>query len=161
MLNAFLALVIPLLLVFGLYHLLTWFNIFRINERVYWKRVGLTAAISHFLMATGFFVFTWFDLQANRSFVALGIDYGTYLFGRSSFWQLLGIFDTLAMLGSLAVFKLMDVAGTSGPLLLVAMGMTYVFGTLQWYYVGGAIGALLNRFWEGLKTGEEGEEWFQ
>jgi hypothetical protein len=55
MFNAFLALLSPLLLVFGLYHLFTWFNIFRINERAYWRRVGLTSAISHFLLATGFY----------------------------------------------------------------------------------------------------------
>ena len=29
---------LPLLFVFGVYHLLTWFNVFRINKRVFWKR---------------------------------------------------------------------------------------------------------------------------
>ena len=37
----------------------------------------------------------------------------------------------------------------------------YLFGTLQWFWIGGGIGALLEKFWAGLKTGdEEDEEWF-
>ena len=37
-------LLMPILLVFGLYHLLTWFNILRINQRAFWKRVGMASA---------------------------------------------------------------------------------------------------------------------
>ena len=161
MLNAFLAILIPLLLVFGLYHLLTWFNVLRINNRVYWRRVGLTAAIAHFLLATGFFLFVWFELQSNRTYLALGMDNATYLFQRSTFWQVLGVFDTVAMLGILAVYTLMAHSGVSGGLLGVALAGTYLIGSLQWYYVGGAVGAVLEKLWGGLKTGEDGEEWFQ
>src|SRR5262245_63864516 len=103
MLNAFLAVLIPLLLVFGLYHLLTWFNVFRINERVYWKRVGLASAISHFLLATGFFVFTWLELQSNRAYVQQGMSYGTYLFQHAVFWLLLAFFVTGQMVGIVGV----------------------------------------------------------
>jgi hypothetical protein len=160
MFNAFLAVLIPLLLVFGLYHLFTWFNVFHINDRVYWKRIGLIAAISHFLLATGFFVFTWFDHQ-GVVYTLSGMDYAAFLFQHSTFWQLLAVFDTIAMLGILAVFSLMSPAVGGGTLLLVAIGMTYIVGTAQWYFVGGGIGALLQKVWDGLKTGEEGEEWFQ
>jgi len=161
MLNSLLVVLMPLLLVFGLYHLLTWFNILRINDRVFWRRVGLTAAISHFLLATGFFVFVWFELQSNRTYLALGMDYPTYLFQRSTFWQVLGVFDTVAMLGILAVYTVMAHLGVSGGLLGVALAGTYLIGSLQWYYVGGAVGAVLEKLWGGLKTGEDGEEWFQ
>jgi hypothetical protein len=160
MYNAFLAVLIPLLLVFGLYHLLTWFNVFHINDRAYWKRIGLTAAMSHFLLATGFFVFAWFD-HRGVVYRLSGMDYAAFLFQHSSLWQLLAVFDTIAMLGILAVFSLMSPAAGSGSLLLVAVGMTYIVGTAQWYFVGGGIGALLQKIWDGLKTGEEGEEWFQ
>jgi hypothetical protein len=161
MVNAFLAVLIPLLLVFGLYHLLTWFNIFGINDRVYWKRVGMAAAISHFLLATGFFIFTWFDLQSNHTYVALGMNYAKFLFEHSRFWDLIAVFDTVPMLGILAAFSLMNRAGLSQSLLLVAIAIVYIVGTLQWYYVGGGVGAILQKIWGGLKTGEEGEEWFQ
>jgi len=161
MFNAFLAVLIPLLLVFGLYHLFTWFNVLRINDRVYWRRVGLTAAIAHFLLVTGFLVFAWFELQSKQTYVALGMSYATYLFEHSAFWQLLGVFDTVAMLGILAVYTLMSQAALSGGELGVALAGTYILGTLQWYYVGGGIGAALGKLWGGLKTGEEGEEWFQ
>jgi hypothetical protein len=161
MLNAFVAVLLPILLVFGLYHLFIWFNFFRINTLAYWKRVGLTGAVSHFLLATGFFIFTYFDWQANRLFMLLGMNYSTFLFKHSEFWQFLMIFDTLPGLGVLAVFSLMGRAGVSAYLLPVVMAITYVVGTLQWFFMTGGIGALLQRFWEGLKTGEEGEEWFQ
>jgi hypothetical protein len=161
MLNAFLVVFIPLMLVFGLYHLFTWFDIFGINGRVYWKRVGLTAVIAHFLLATGFFVFTWFDLQGNRAYTVIGMTYATFLLEHSSFWQLMAVFDTVPMLGILAAFSIMDGLGVEGGVLPVAISMTYVVGTLQWYYVGGGVGAVVEKIWEGLKTGEDGEEWFQ
>ena len=161
MLNAFLAVLLPVLLVFGLYHLFTWFDVFRINSLPYWKRVGVTAAISHFLLVTGFFVFTYFDWQANRVYVLLGMNYSTFVLKHSAFWQLLMVFDTAPGLGVLAAFSLMNRAGISTFLLPVAMVITYLVGTLQWYFLVGGIGALLERFWSGLKTGEEGEEWFQ
>jgi hypothetical protein len=161
MLNAFLAVLLPLSLVFGLYHLFTWFNIFGINRYVYWKRVGLTAAISHFLLVTGFFVFTYFDWQANRMFLLLGMHYSTFVLQHSEFWQLLLTFDTIPGLGVLAAFSLMGRAGVSNSLLPVAMAIIYIVGTLQWYFVIGGLGVLFQRLWDGLKTGEEGEEWFQ
>ena len=161
MLNVLLAALVPLSLVFGLYHLLTWFNLFRINSRVYWKRVGFTAAVSHFILVTGFFVFTYFDWQSNRIYVLLGMSYSTFLFKHSPFWQLLMIFDTVPGLGVLAALSLMARAGINTFLLPLVVAIIYVAGTLQWYFLFGGIGALLQRFWEGLKTGEEGEEWFQ
>jgi hypothetical protein len=160
MFNAFLVALIPLLLVFGLYHLFTWFNVFRINSMVYWKRVGLAAAISHFLLATGFFVFAWFD-HTGLAFRLSGMDYATFLFQYSTFWQMLAILDTLAMLAILGIFSLMSPATPSDQLLVVAIAMTYLVGTAQWYFLGGGIGAVLQKIWDGLKTGEEGEEWFQ
>jgi hypothetical protein len=160
-LNAFLAVLLPLSLVFGLYHLFTWFNVFGINRYVYWKRVGLTAAISHFLLVTGFFAFTYYDWQSNRIFVLLGMRYETFVLQHSEFWQLLLSFDTIPGVLILGIFSLMGRAGMSNFLLPVAMTVIYVVGTLQWFFVFGGIGAGLQRLWDGLKTGEEGEQWFQ
>lgn len=69
--------------------------------------------------------------------------------------------DTAPLLVVLAVFTIMDRAGIAGPLLPPTIALVYVVGTLQWYYLGGGVGLLLDRFWNGLKTGEDGEEWFQ
>ena len=147
------AFLLPPLFVLGVYHLLTWFNIFRINERTYWKRVALASAISHFLLFTGFLVFSYFD--------AAGAPFGPYLFDRSTFWRLITIFDTAPMLVILAVFSAMVRAEINPPgVLLLALGITYIVGTLQWFLIGGALGGLLERLWAGLKTGEEeDEEW--
>ena len=147
----------PLLLaplfVFGVYHLLTWFNIFHINRRVFWKRVALTSAICHVILAAGFFAFSYVDAGAA--------SYGAYLFNESSFWKLIGIFDTSAMLGILILFAALDRAGLNPPgLVPLTMGITLVLGTLQWFFVGGGLGALLERFFEGLRTPDpEDQEW--
>jgi hypothetical protein len=158
--NTLAGLLLPLLLVFGLYHLMTWFNIFRINGRTYWKRVALTSAISHVLLASGFFVFTYFDYLANRQVAGISMSYGAYLFDRSQFWPLMTIFDTLPMAILVGLFLLLDWIGLAPPgLLLLTIVITYAAGTLEWYFVGGGAGALLSRFWDGLRTDDEEDDW--
>jgi hypothetical protein len=158
--NTLAGLLLPLLLVFGLYHLMTWFNIFRINGRTYWKRVALTSAISHVLLASGFFVFTYFDYLANRQVAGINMSYGAYLFDRSQFWPLMTIFDTLPMAILVSLFLLLDWIGLAPPgLLLLTIVITYAAGTLEWYFVGGGAGALLSRFWDGLRTDDEEDDW--
>jgi hypothetical protein len=141
------------LFVFGVYHLLTWFNVFRINERVYWRRIAIASAISHILLLTGFLAFSWFD--------AAGAPFGPYLFNNSEFTRLLRVFDTAAMVIILLVFSAMARAEVNPPgLLALTLGISYVVGSLQWFLIGGGIGALLEKFWSGLKTGDdEDEEW--
>ena len=144
---------LPPLFVFGVYHLLTWFNIFRINGHVYWKRVALASAICYVILLTGFLVFSYID--------AGGSPFGPFLFESLYFWRLMTIFNTAAMLVILAVFFIMASADVSPPgTLPLALGIAYVVGVVQWFLVGGGIGALLEKFWAGLKTGdEEDEEW--
>jgi hypothetical protein len=144
---------LPPLFVFGVYHLLTWFNVFEINGRVFWKRVAITSAISHVLLASGFFAFSYFD--------AKDLNFGVYLFNGSNFWRLITVFDTAPMLVIVLVFSLLDRAGLNPPgLVAMTLVITYVTGTLQWFFVGGALGALLEKFFEGLKTPEpEEEDW--
>ena len=153
----------PPLLVFGVYHLLTWFNTFAMDERTYWRRVALASGISHLLLVTGFLVFSYFDLQAHVRLEGTDTAFGPFLFNRSDFWRLLTIFDTAATFAILGLFSVLDRMGINPPgLVLVTFTVIYVMGTLQWYWLGGGIGALMEKFWAGLKTGdeEEEEEWF-
>jgi hypothetical protein len=144
---------LPPLFVFGIYHLLTWFNVARINERVFWKRVAIASAVCHVLLASGFFAFSYLD--------ARDANFGVYLFNRSNFWKLMTIFDTAAMLVIIGLFTAFDRAGMNPPGLVgMTLGITYIVGTVQWFLIGGGIGALLERFFEGLKTPEpEDDEW--
>jgi hypothetical protein len=144
---------LPPLLVFGIYHLLTWFNVARINERVFWKRVAIASAVCHVLLASGFFAFSYLDARDT--------NFGVYLFNRSNFWKLMTIFDTAAMLVVIGLFTAFDRAGMNPPGLVgMTLGITYIVGTVQWFLIGGGIGALLERFFEGLKTPEpEDDEW--
>jgi len=145
---------LPPLFVFGVYHLLTWFNVLRINESVFWKRVAITSAISHILLASGFFAFLYFDARD-------AVPFDAYLFNRSDFWKLMTIFDTAPTLVIIGLFSALDRAGMNPPGLIAwTIAITYVVGTLQWFLVGGGIGALLERFFEGLKTPDpEDEDW--
>ena len=153
---------LPPLFVFGVYHLLTWFNVFGINGRAFWKRVAIASAISHVLLASGFFVFSYVDFQTHVRLEPEGASFGSYLFNRSDFWRLLTIFDTAPMLVTVGLFSSFDRAGINPPGLLAwTMVIAYIVGTLQWFLVGGGVGALAERFFEGLKTPDpEDEEWF-
>jgi hypothetical protein len=157
--NFFMGLPLPLILVFGMYHLMTWFNILRINSLVYWKRVAVVSSIAHVLLVTGFFIFTIFDYRTNRDLAGYDLGFGAFLFDRSQFWPLMAIFDTLPM-GLLAgFFLLLEWMKLTLPgLLALTVVITYIVGTVEWYFVGGGVGALLSRFWAGLKTEDE-EDW--
>ena len=152
------SLVLAPLLVFGVYHLLTWFNVFGLNRRATWKRVAIASAICHILLATGFFVFSYADFRALA--VEGESQFGPYLFNRSQFWRLMTFFDTLPMLAIIGLFSALDRLGMNPPgLLVLTVAITYLVGTVQWFCIGGVIGALLERFWEGLKTPDEEDEW--
>jgi len=142
---------LPPLFVFGVYHVMTWFNILRINDRVFWKRVAMTSAVCHVLLASGFFIFSYVQ--------AAGADFGFYLFNGSHFWRLMTIFDTAPMLVLIALFAALDRAGVNPPgLVALTLAITYLAGTLQWFFVGGGLGALFERFFEGLRTPDPEEE---
>jgi hypothetical protein len=155
-------LLMPILLVFGLYHLLTWFNILRINRRAFWKRVGIASAISHLILVLGFFIFSYVDYRLNQTTTFVGLGFDAYLFNRSEFWRLIAIFDTASMLALLGVAAALDkLRWNPGGMVPLAMVVTFLVGTLQWYLVGGVIGVLVERFWTGLKTAQQDdEEWF-
>jgi hypothetical protein len=141
------------LFVFGVYHLLTWFNVLHINGKAFWKRVAIASAICHILLAVGFFAFSYFDAGAA--------PFGPYLFNESNFWRLIEIFDTAAMVVVLILFAGLDRAGINPPgLVPITIVLTLVVGTVQWFFVGGGIGALLERFFQGLRTPDpEDQEW--
>ncbi len=149
----------PVLLVFGVYHLLTWFNVWGINRRTFWKRVGIASAISHAILVLGFFAFSYFDYSTNRNTTFVGLGFDRYLFDRSEFWRLTTLFDTAPMLTLLGIAALLDRLGLNPPLVAVAIITTVIVGTLQWYFVGGVIGLALERFWSGLKTDDPDEDW--
>jgi hypothetical protein len=152
---------LPPLLVFGVYHLMTWFDVLGINQRAFWKRVAMTSAICHVLLVSGFLVFSYFDFLSHLQLEPEGARFGPYLFNRSDFWRLLTIFDTAPMLAIVGLFSALDRAGINPPGLLGwTVAITYIVGTIQWFLLGGAIGALFEKFFEGLKTPDpEDEEW--
>ena len=151
----------PLLLVFGLYHLLTWFSLFGINQRVFWKRVAMTSTISHVILAAGFFAFSYIDYRMNQNTLFAGLGFDVYLFNRSEFWRLTAIFDTAPMLAVLGVAAMLDKLNWNpGGMVAIAAVLTFVIGTVQWYFVGGVIGVLVEKFWTGFKTSQaEDEDW--
>lgn len=150
---------LPPLLVFGLYHLLTWVNPLRVAEAAHWKRVAAASAMAHIFLATGFFVFLYYEYLINRTIEAEGFPFGVYLFNRSGFWPVMTAFDTLAMVAILVSLALLDRFGVNMPqLVALTIAITYLAGTFQWFWIGGGVGALLEKLWSGLKTVEEEDE---
>ena len=152
----------PVLLVFGLYHLLSWFNPHGWNSKTFRVRVGLVSAIGHIILASGFFAFSYFAYSMNRSTTMAGLGFDNYLFNGPEFWRLMTYFDTGPMLALLGVFAILDRLGLDPPYLVAwSIVITLIVGTIQWYLLGGVIGLLLERFWSGLKTGDdEDEDWY-
>lgn len=143
---------LPPLLVFGIYHLSLWFDVMAIQGRVFWRRVALASAISHLLLAIGFFLFTYTSYRLNANIPGSAQAFGAFLFNQSPFWSLLLIFDTVAMVMLLGVFGALDWLGISfGITVPITTGIVFLAGTLQWYWIGGAVGAALERLWSGLK----------
>ena len=72
------------------------------------------------------------------------------------------IFDTVPMLVLLGLFSILDHLSVNlHGLLTVTVAVTYIIGSLQWYFIGGGTGAVFERFWSGLKTGDDEDEgWF-
>ena len=152
----------PALLVFGVYHLLVWFDLFGINELPFWKRVGTASAISHGILVIGFFAFSYIDFRLNQTTTFVGLGFDAYLFNRSEFWRMIAIFDTAAMLALLGIAAVLDrLNWNPGGMVGLAIVVTAVVGTVQWYLVGGVIGVLIERFWTGLKKAQdESDDWF-
>jgi hypothetical protein len=149
----------PLLLVFGLYNLFVWFNLLNISSKTFWKRIALTSAISHVILATGFFVVSYVDYTMNLQTTLAGLGFDGYLFNRSEFWRLMTIFDTGPMLALLGIFGTLDKLGMNPPMLVAGtIAITLIVGTVQWYFVGGGLGLLLERFWSGLKTRDDTDD---
>lgn len=155
------SLLIPGLLVFGLFHLLTWLNVRNLNSLTFRKRVSVTSALSHIILAVGFFAFSYADYLINQRTTLAGVGFDGYLFNQSPFWRLAQIFDTAPMLALLGVVYLLDKLGIDLPIMVaLAFVIMLSVGTIQWYIVGGGIGLLLERFWSGLKTADdEDEDW--
>ncbi len=153
-------LILPPLLIFGLYHLLLWFDLFGMRDRVFWRRVGWSSACAHVLFTAGAFVLTWIDYRStDRLFGAVSLD--VFIMNSNEFWQVLFLFDTLSAVALLGLLAILDAAGVgSVPMATLTAGVVLSIGTFQWYWVGGVVGALLERVWSGLKTqDDDGPDW--
>ncbi len=144
--------VLPPLFVFGIYHLSLWLNVAGIRSRVFWRRVALASAISHGVLALGFFLFSWLDYRMSGDIAGVNQSFESFLFNTSPFWSLMSVFDTIAMVVLLGVFGTLDNLGVGfGPVVGLTAAVVFLVGTLQWYWVGGSIGAAFERLWSGLK----------
>jgi len=156
----FAAIMLPPLLIFGLYHLSTWLNLFAINNMVFWKRFALICAIAHGFLVSGFFIFSYHDFQTNSLLVPGANNFEAFLFSRPEFWRLMLAFDITPMLFILGLFSAADYFGIVLPEpLLVTLMFIYLVGTVQWYWVGGGLAAALERIWDGLKKQDDDLDW--
>ena len=151
---------LPPLLIFGIYHLSLWFNLLGIRRMIFSRQIATTSAIAHALLITGFFVFSCLDYQANRDLVFVGQTFDSFLFNRSEFWNLVVIFDTVPTLALLGLFAALDRLGIALPGLVgITVAVVFLLGTLQWYWVAAGLGALFQKIWSGLKGPPDKDRW--
>jgi len=150
---------LPPLLVFGVYHLALWVDLARVRSRAFWQRLATASAVSHVLLAIGFFLFSYLDYRINGSVRNAGLAFDAYFFDRSPFWSLAALFDTISMVVLLGIFAVLDRFGIPfGATVALTAGIVLIVGTFQWYWLGGGIGAALERLWRGLKGPEDDDE---
>ncbi len=153
-------LLLPLLLVFGLYHLMVWFDVFAMRRRTVSSRVGVCSALAHGLLGAGVFLVSYLDYRATRA-VFGGTGFAAYVLDSGELWPMLMVFDTLAgltILALLALWESMELA--AGGIVGLVPAVVLVVGTLQWYGLGRVAGAVLDRVWSGLKTqDDDGPDW--
>ena len=153
---------LPAIFIFGLYHLLGWFNVLAINDKEFWRRVALTSSIAHCLLASGFFLAFYYNYQSNELLLANSRGFESILFNSSEFWRLMLIFDivptgvVLILFASLERFDI-SMRGELG----VTMLIVYFVGTAQWYWLGGGLGMILQKIWDGLKRQEDDLDWLR
>lgn len=152
---------LPPFLIFGLYHLTLWFGLFGMRARAFWRRVALSSALSHVLFTFGVFGVVWADYQSATALFGNDPGFPGFLANSSGILQLMLVFDTLAAVALIGILTMLGSAGLEGATILsLGAGVVLVLGTFQWYWLGGAAGALLERVWSGLKTQEDdGPDW--
>jgi hypothetical protein len=155
--NLLALLLLPPLLIFSLYHLSLWFDLFAIRRMLFWRRVSAVSALSHVLIAMGIFGLLYLDFKSAVSLLSADLAFDAFLLNNGQFWQTLLVFDTLAAVTVVGLLAILDYAGTGpGPILPLTMGLVLILGTFQWYWIGGILGAVFERVWSGLKT--QGED---
>ncbi len=148
----------PPVLVFGVYHLAVWFDVAGIGRRVFWRRVAIASVFAHLLLVIGFFLLTYIDYRTNQNLTPTAGSYEMFLFNGSEFWRVMVMFDALPTVVLLGLFGTLDRMGLAAvPLIPLTIGTVLAVGSLQWYWVGGAIGAGFEKLWSGLKTGDDDE----
>jgi hypothetical protein len=156
MLYVFALIVLPPLLVFGLYHLNLWLDIPGIGKRPLWARVAVASGEGHLLIVLGLFWLAWLDYRAE--ILGSGGDqaFGVYLLTATDFPSVMWVLDPFAMVILFALIPI--IAGFA----LGATVMTLMIaGTMQWMLLGGAAAWGFARVWGSLRTeGDDLPNWF-
>jgi hypothetical protein len=156
MLVSLAALVLPALLIFGVYHLALWSDLGGVAAMPFWRRLAVASGLGHLLLAAAFFLFMYLDYRSVLQIAPSGPSFEVFLFNRAGFWRVMLVFDSLPSLLLLAVFAAMARWGwewTHSVALTVAV--VFVAGTFQWYWIGAGLGAASERLWSGLKTPDD------
>jgi hypothetical protein len=117
------------------------------RRRGFWRRVAFASALAHVLIVVGLALLAWIDDSS---------DAGMPVSVSGDLWAVLWVLDPVAM----AV--LAGILPATGSLALPSALITLLgVGTLQWYWVGGALGAAFERVWRALRTpGDDLPDWF-
>lgn len=154
MLYASALLLLPALLVFGLYHLNVWLGLPGSPGRALWQRVAVASGEGHILILLGLLILAGLDYRTQLPVSGPAPAFGVYLLTGTDFPAAMWVLDPLAMA---LLFVMIPLIPTSaGVALAVTLTTLLLVGTLQWIVVGGVLAWAFERLWGSLRT--EGDD---
>jgi hypothetical protein len=159
MLYASALILLPVLLVFGLYHLNVWLSVPGIRDRPFWGQVAAASGEGHVLILVGIVALAGLDYRTQLDLAGPGSSFGVYLLTGTDFSAVMWLLDPLPMAILAVLVSLIPIA--AGVIWAVTLPTLLLAGTLQWMAVGGVLAWAFGRLWGSLRTeGDDLPDWF-
>lgn len=156
MLYASALILLPVLLVFGLYHMNVWLGAPGFRGRPFWLQVAVASGEAHLLIVLGLLVLAWLDYRSQISVSGPIPTFGVYLLTGTDFPAAMWVLDPLAMAILLVLIPMI-----AGIALAATLTTLFLAGTLQWMALGGIVAWGFERIWGSLRTeGDDLPDWF-
>lgn len=159
MLYASSLILLPVLLVFGLYHLNVWLNFAGVRAWPFWRQVAAASGEGHILILLGIVALAGLDYRTQLAVSGPGSPFGVYLLTGTDFPAVMWLLDPLPMAILFVMIPL--IPAIAGVVLGVTLSTLLLAGTLQWMAVGGVLAWTFGRIWGSLRTeGDDLPDWF-
>jgi hypothetical protein len=157
-LYAVLLLLLPLLLVFAVYHLGVWLRFPGMGGLLFWPRVALAAALTHVLLVAGLVLAVAADYRMTLAYPGAAASLEAYVMANNDLHGVVWFLDPVASLLLAGMWGRVPGVGHS---VLAGVLVILIVGTFQWYVLGALGSAALERIASALRTGgDDLPDWF-